>query len=158
MQNVGRLLPDLVDVAGPPDQPAFLAPVSPTGLEFSSSIGHGKNSNLERPFGRLDALNCRASRHKEPGQQHPEKSSVTEHRYLLRNTQAWEAGKPRFVSTPSKHDSMAPSGAQGGECRASLVREMGRRAHGCRPFSPGTGTGSWSRKEDGGPKCGPGGL
>jgi hypothetical protein len=55
MEYVWGLLLCLVDVAGPPDQPAFLAPVSPTRLQFTASIRDRKNGNLKRSVRPLGA-------------------------------------------------------------------------------------------------------
>ena len=62
MEHVRAFLHYLVDVAGPPDQPAFLAPVSATGLEFSSSVCNGKDGDLVRSFRLLSSLDNSASR------------------------------------------------------------------------------------------------
>jgi len=87
MKNVGYFLLRLVDVAGPPDQPAFLAPVSATGLELAPRVADRQNGHVERTHGPrrlLHPLSCRAARDQEPDQKDEERSSTWEHGHLLK--------------------------------------------------------------------------
>lgn len=67
-----------VDVAGPPDQPAFLAPVSATGLEFASSVRRREDGDGERTLrhGRM-LLHGAAGRHER--QQYRNEDGSSEH-------------------------------------------------------------------------------
>ena len=79
MEYVWSFLRCLVDVAGPPDQPAFLAPVSPTRLKFAASVRDRENGDLEgavRPLGSLDHSTARGQHYQQyneekiPGEKH----------------------------------------------------------------------------------------
>ena len=61
MKHICGFLLCLIDVAGPPDQPAFLAPVSATGLQFAASVRDRQNRDLERSVGPLGSLNNSAT-------------------------------------------------------------------------------------------------
>ena len=72
MEYVWGLLRCLVDVAGPPDQPAFLAPVSPTGLELAARVRDRENRDLKRSVRPLGSLDHSAAGHDQAGQKDEE--------------------------------------------------------------------------------------
>jgi len=84
MEYVWSFLRCLVDVAGPPDQPAFLAPVSPTGFEFAASVRDRENGNLERSVRALGSLDHGTACDEHDQQHHEEKISGEKHGCLLK--------------------------------------------------------------------------
>jgi hypothetical protein len=98
MEYVWGFLRCLVDVAGPPDQPAFLAPVSPTRLKFAASVRDRENGDLDRsvrPLGSLDHSAACDHKAREPNEK---ESSVREHIHLLRPRRAWERNPNQITS------------------------------------------------------------
>ena len=67
-QRVRQFFPRLVEIAGPPDQPAFLATVSATGLQFAPRLGGRKQRHLKGTLRSLRVLHAGAA-----GDQGPEK-------------------------------------------------------------------------------------
>ena len=84
MEYVWGLLRCLVDVAGPPDQPAFLAPVSPTRLKFAASVRDRENGDLDRSVRPLGSLDYSAACGEHDQQYHEEKISGEKHGCLLK--------------------------------------------------------------------------
>jgi hypothetical protein len=83
MEYVWGLLRCLVYVAGPPDQPAFLAPVSPTGLKLAASVRDRENGDLERSVGPLGSLDHGAACGQHYQQYYKEKIPGEKHGCLL---------------------------------------------------------------------------
>jgi hypothetical protein len=91
MEHVRCFLRYLVDVAGPPDQPAFLAPVSPTGLEFAPGVRDGQDGYLVRSVRLLSALDHGAARREHHDERNKEKIPTEKHGCLLKPQ--WLDGK-----------------------------------------------------------------
>jgi hypothetical protein len=87
MEYVWGFLRCLVDVAGPPDQPAFLAPVSPTRLKFAASVRDRENGDLDRSVRPLGSLDYSAACGEHDQQYHEEKISGEKHGCLLKPPQ-----------------------------------------------------------------------
>ena len=87
MEYVWGFLRCLVDVAGPPDQPAFLAPVSPAGLELAARVRGGEQGHLKRALGTLDPLLRGAAGHEERRQENDRACAVEQRCTLLRFAQ-----------------------------------------------------------------------
>jgi hypothetical protein len=84
MEYVWGFLRCLVDVAGPPDQPAFLAPVSPTRLQFATSIRDRQDGDFERSVRPLSSLDDSAACGEHDQEHHEEKISGKKHGCLLK--------------------------------------------------------------------------
>ena len=98
MEYVWSFLRCLVDVAGPPDQPAFLAPVSPTRLKFAASVRDRENGDLEGAVRPLGSLDHSAARDHETRERNEKESSAREHIHLLRPRRAWERNPNQIAS------------------------------------------------------------